>query len=181
MSAKKLLFSALAAACAAALLVPTAFAGHGCHGRAAQCAVQGYGVAAYDRTPALPCTVDGCFAQGYHTHDGATYCGHSHGNGVCDGSCFPVCEVEGCTLAGPHAHDGTTYCGGHHAGAYCNGYCIAVCAVDGCDLTGHHSHDGVTYCGYAHGNGYCDGTCVYAQSTVTQPSTGGGHHHGRHH
>ena len=144
MSLRKLLISAAAAVCAVSLLSPAAFAHGGCHGRA--------------RT-AQPCAVENCTAAGWHYHNRALYCGHTHGNGLCDGSCALLCDMEGCELTGRHDHDGVTYCGNCHESGYCDGACLALCDVEDCTLTGRHDHDGVTYCGNHHACGFCDGSC----------------------
>ena len=144
MSLRKLLISAAAAVCAVSLLIPAAFAHGGCHGRA--------------RT-AQPCAVENCTAAGWHYHNRALYCGHTHGNGLCDGSCALLCDMEGCELTGRHDHDGVTYCGNCHESGYCDGACLALCDVEDCTLIGRHDHDGVTYCGNHHACGFCDGSC----------------------
>ena len=144
MSLRKLLISAAAAVCAVSLLIPAAFAHGGCHGRA--------------RT-AQPCAVENCTAAGWHYHNRALYCGHTHGNGLCDGSCALLCDMEGCELTGRHDHDGVTYCGNCHESGYCDGAFLALCDVEDCTLTGRHDHDGVTYCGNHHACGFCDGSC----------------------
>jgi len=144
MSLRKLLISAAAAVCAVSLLIPAAFAHGGCHGRA--------------RT-AQPCAVENCTAAGWHYHNRALYCGHTDGNGLCDGSCALLCDMEGCELTGRHDHDGVTYCGNCHESGYCDGACLAMCDVEDCTLTGRHDHDGVTYCGNHHACGFCDGSC----------------------
>lgn len=144
MSLRKLLISAAAAVCAVSLLIPAAFAHGGCHGRA--------------RT-AQPCAVENCTAAGWHYHNRALYCGHTHGNGLCDGSCALLCDMECCELTGRHDHDGVTYCGNCHESGYCDGACLALCDVEDCTLTGRHDHDGVTYCGNHHACGFCDGSC----------------------
>ncbi len=159
MFVRRLLISFLAAVCAVSLLVPAAFAHGGCHGRRAA------------RQTAQPCAVEGCALTGWHYHNRTQYYGHTHGNGLCDGSCAPLCEVEGCELAGRHDHDGVTYCGNDHACGWCDGACLALCEVEGCALTGRHDHDGVTYCGSDHACGWCDGAC---------PAYAGGHRGGCH-
>lgn len=110
MSLREALLSALCALCAVSLLVPAAFA-HGCHG------------SSYARRSVQPCSVENCTLTGYHYHNRTLYCGHTHGNGLCDGSCAPLCTVEGCTLAGLHYHNGSVYCGANHAAGYCDGNC----------------------------------------------------------
>lgn len=126
MSLKKPLISALCVACAISLLIPTAFA-HGCHGgRRARRTVQ-------------PCTVEGCTITGYHYHDSTIYCGHTHGNDVCDGTCALLCPVEGCELTGRHYHDGVVYCGANHADGYCDGNCPYTLAQDSSWSGGHHA------------------------------------------
>lgn len=109
MSLRKILVSALCAFCAVSLLVPAAFAHGGCHG--------------YARRTVRPCTVKSCTVMGYHYHNGVQYCGHNHGQGLCNGSCAPLCTVAGCTLTGRHYHNGTVYCGASHTGGYCGGGC----------------------------------------------------------
>lgn len=110
MSLRKILISALCAMCVASLMVPTAFA-HGCHGRSrARRAIQ-------------PCSVEECTVMGYHYHNRTVYCGHTHGNDLCDGSCAPLCPVEDCTLAGRHYHNEIVYCGANHVAGYCDGTC----------------------------------------------------------
>ena len=161
MSLRKLLISAAAAVCAVSLLIPAAFAHGGCHGRA--------------RT-AQPCAVENCTAAGWHYHNRALYCGHTHGNGLCDGSCALLCDMEGCELTGRHDHDGVTYCGNCHESGYCDGASLALCDVEDCTLTGRHDHDGVTYCGNRHACGFCDGSCPAYRASA---SSGG--HHGCHH
>lgn len=92
MSLKKLLVSALCAACAVSLMIPVAFA-HGGHGRAArgwQSGTSRYAV----------CPVEDCTLTGRHVHNGVTYCGFHHANGWCNGTCIALCPVEDCTLAG---------------------------------------------------------------------------------
>ena len=161
MSLRKLLISAAAAVCAVSLLIPAAFAHGGCHGRA--------------RT-AQPCAVENCTAAGWHYHNRALYCGHTHGNGLCDGSCALLCDMEGCELTGRHDHDGVTYCGTHHADGICTAGCyhqgsgqwVPACTVEGCTLTGRHVHDGETYCGAHHAGGFCTTDCYGAH-------TSGGH------
>lgn len=129
MFVKRILLSALAAVCAVSLLVPAAFAHGGCRsGRAVRRAAQ-------------PCAVEDCTLTGWHYHDRTLYCGHTHnGNGLCDGSCYPLCEVEGCTLAGRHVHNGVTYCGANHASGYCDGSCpyYQGSASSGVRYGGHH-------------------------------------------
>ena len=126
MFVKRILLSALTAVCAVSLLVPTVFAHGGCHGR---------------RRTAQPCAVEDCTLTGWHYHDRALYCGHTHGQELCDGSCFPLCEAEDCTLTGRHVHDGATYCGADHADGYCDG---------SCPLYQASASSGV-YCGGRHG------------------------------
>ena len=127
MFVKRLLLSALAAVCAISLLAPAAFAHGGCHGARTARAAQ-------------PCAVEGCTLTGWHYHSRTLYCGHTHGSGLCDGSCAPLCPVEGCTLAGRHVHDGVTYCGSNHAGGWCDGSCPAYRspASSGSRCAGHH-------------------------------------------
>ena len=164
MSLRKLLISALAAACAASLLGPAAFAHGGCHGGARRTQPVRCGV----------CAMDGCEVSGRHVHGRATYCGYDHENGVCDGSCAPLCTVEGCELAGRHTHDGVAYCGYDHADGFCDGACLALCQAEDCTLTGRHYHDGVLYCGNHHADGFCGGGCDAAVLPASR-----GCHHGR--
>ena len=163
---KRLIPSALAAACALTLLVPSAFAHGGCHGGSRRTQPARCGV----------CTVEGCELSGRHVHGRTTYCGYDHEDGVCDGSCAPLCTVEDCELAGRHTHDGVTCCGYDHEDGFCDGACLALCTVKGCTLTGLHSHSGVTYCGTHHEAGFCSGGC---DAAVVPASTSG--HHGSHH
>lgn len=121
MSLKKVLICALCAVCAVSLLVPAAFA-HGGHG---------------SRRTVQPCSVENCSATGYHYHNQTLYCGHTHGNGLCNGSCAPLCTVEGCTLTGRHYHNGTLYCGANHAAGYCGGSCPYTQSAN--TWGGHHS------------------------------------------
>ena len=80
------------------------------------------------------CTVEGCAIAGRHLHNGVTYCGTHHADGVCTAGCYhqgsgqwvPACTVEGCTLTGRHVHDGETYCGAHHAGGFCTTGCYGA-------------------------------------------------------
>lgn len=129
MFVKRIWLSALAAVCAVSLLVPAAFAHGSCHG--------GRSV----RRAAQPCTVEDCTLTGWHYHNRTLYCGHTHdGQGLCDGSCYPLCEVEGCTLTGRHVHDGVTYCGANHADGYCDGSCpfYQSSVSSGVRYGGHH-------------------------------------------
>lgn len=158
MLVKRLLLSALAAVCAVSLMIPAAFAHGGCHGA---------------RRAAQPCAVEGCTLTGWHYHSRTLYCGHTHGSGLCGGSCAPLCPVEGCTLAGRHVHDGVTYCGYHHQDGYCDGSCLPLCDVEGCTLAGRHVHDGVTYCGGNHAGGWCDGSCPACQVPASGVRCGG--------
>ena len=120
---KKLLVSALCALCAVSLLVPVAFA-HGCHG------------SSRTRRTVQPCSVEDCTVTGYHYHSRTMYCGHTHGNSLCDGSCAPLCTVEDCTLAGRHYHDGIVYCGTDHDVGYCNEDCSYTQSPN--TWSGHH-------------------------------------------
>ena len=129
------------------------------------------------------CTVENCAIEGRHFHNGVTYCGTYHANGVCTAGCYSqgvnlkvaACAVEGCTLTGRHLHDGVTYCGTSHADGCCTAACYAsnaqtvpACTVEGCTLTGRHVHDGETYCGAHHAGGFCTTGCYGAH-------TSGGH------
>lgn len=110
MPMKKFFVSALLTLCAVSLLAPAAFA-HGCHGNVRS------------RRTVQPCSVANCTITGYHYHNQTMYCGHTHGSGLCDGSCAPLCTVEGCTLAGRHYHNGSVYCGENHTAGYCGENC----------------------------------------------------------
>ena len=110
MSLRKILVSTLCAMAAVSLLTPAAFA-HGCHG------------GGYARRAAQPCPVVSCTEAGWHYHNGTAYRGHTHGGGLCNGSCAPLCTAAGCTLTGRHVHNGVIYCGGSHAAGYCSGGC----------------------------------------------------------
>ena len=114
MFVKRILLSAVAAVCAAALLAPAAFAHGGCHGRRAV------------RQTAQPCAVEDCTLH--------------NGNGLCDGSCYPLCPVEGCAQAGRHVHSGVTYCGAEHGSGWCDGTCpyYQAPAASGVRYGGHH-------------------------------------------
>ena len=121
MFVKRILLSAVAA--------HTAFAHGGCHGRRAV------------RQTAQPCAVEDCTLTGWHYHSRTLYCGHTHnGNGLCDGSCYPLCPVEGCAQAGRHVHSGVTYCGAEHARSWCDGTCpyYQAPASSGVRYGGHH-------------------------------------------
>lgn len=126
MFVKRFLLSALAAVCAVSLLVPTALAHGGCHGGG--------------RRAARPCAVEDCTRTGWHYHSRTLYCGHTHGQGLCDGSCYPLCEVKGCTLSGLHVHNGATWCGADHPSGYCDGSCLPTQAPasSGGYHGGHH-------------------------------------------
>ena len=136
MSLRKILAPALCSLCAVSLLVPAAFA-HGCRGGYAR------------RTATQPCAVEDCTVMGWHYHNGTAYCGHTHGDGLCDGTCAPLCPVEDCTLAGRHLHDGVIYCGANHTDGYCNGACRAAAQSTG--ATGATGTWG--YRGGCHGGG----------------------------
>lgn len=156
----------LACVTALALMVPAMAHGHGRHGGGCR----GWSA----QTQITVCTVEGCETAGRHVHNGVTYCGYNHANGVCDGKCLALCTVEGCEIAGRHVHDGVTYCGSHHEDGFCNGQCLTLCPVEGCEIAGRHVHSGVTYCGNHHEAGYCAGTCAAA-------SAGAGYRHGCRH
>lgn len=106
---------------------------HGGHGRSAyrartvSCAV---------------CTLEDCETAGRHLHDGVTYCGYAHADGICNGQCRALCTLEDCTLSGSHSHDGTAYCGYAHECGFCDGSCQAYYAAStsGCGCHGHHGH-----------------------------------------
>ena len=129
MFVKRILLTALTAVCAVSLLIPTALAHGGCHGGRGGCRA------------APPCTVEECTLTGWHYHDRALYCGHTHGgDGLCDGSCYALCDLEGCDVTGRHVHDGVTYCGAGHDDGYCDGSCPLYQgpAYSGSQYRGHH-------------------------------------------
>ena len=90
MRKNRLLTGALALCIAALLMVPAA--AHG-HRRAASCVE--------DTCPVCP--VEDCTLSGRHCHDGETYCGNYHADGLCAGGCE--------TYTPPVRHHGH---GGHH-------------------------------------------------------------------
>ena len=97
---KKIILCVLALAL---LTLPVSAHGHhggGHHGRAASVA------APAAATSVTVCPVDGCTLAGRHVHNGVTYCGYVHENGVCDNNCRALCPVEGCTATGQHTHNG---------------------------------------------------------------------------
>lgn len=102
----------------------------------------------YWRTAAAPvnvncevCSIEDCTTAGRHIHDGVTYCGYAHADGICDGTCYALCAVEGCTLSGRHSHDGTVYCGANHGCGFCDGTCQQVLTVvRGGGHHGRHRH-----------------------------------------
>lgn len=69
------------------------------------------------------CPVADCAIAGRHTHDGVTYCGYAHENGICDGNCCALCTRRGCIILKPHSHQGVPYCGHEHAAGFCDGGC----------------------------------------------------------
>lgn len=120
---KRTLILVLACVTALALMVPALAHGCGHHGRRAK-----------TQTQVTVCTVKDCETAGRHTHNGVTYCGYAHENGVCDGKCLALCPVEDCSLIGRHTHDGTVYCGTHHE----DGFCTGTCAASVTTASGHH-------------------------------------------
>lgn len=112
----------LCAILAAALIVPVS--AHGCHGR------RGGGChGRYVRnvqTEITVCPYDDCTLAGRHLHDGTTYCGYAHGDGLCNGLCRALCPLEDCVSSGRHYHGYSIYCGAHHDGGFCDGSCIQV-------------------------------------------------------
>ena len=163
---KRTLSLVLACIAVLALTVPAlACGGHGHHG--------GKRV----QTQVTVCTVKGCETAGRHIHNGVTYCGYAHEDGVCDGKCLALCSAEDCDTIGRHTHDGVTYCGSCHEAGFCSGQCLTLCPVEGCTTVGRHTHDGTVYCGNHHEDGFCDGHCA-AGYTYSQRS---GHHGGGHH
>ena len=114
MSVKKFLISALAAVCAASLLIPAAYAHGGCHSRSSRAA---------RRAGCAVCTVESCTLAGRHSHGRTAYCGYDHEDGWCDGACLALCTVEGCDLTGRHSHGGADCCGSDHESGFCDGSC----------------------------------------------------------
>ena len=56
------------------------------------------------------CTLEGCTAEGYHTHGGVGYCGGAaHHGETCDGSCIYQAQQD---VAGGHHQE--RHQGGHH-------------------------------------------------------------------
>ncbi len=104
MSLKKLLVSALCAACAVSLMIPVAFA-HGGHGRAArgwQSGTSRYAV----------CPVEDCTLTGRHVHNGVTYCGANHAAGYCGGNCpYTTGTTTGTWGVRGGCHGGGRHCG----------------------------------------------------------------------
>ena len=98
---KRLMATGAALILLAALLAIPASAHGGHHSKTQRTVVKSCAV----------CTTEGCTMIGRHVHDGVTYCGSSHANGVCDGSCVAPCTVEGCTVAGTENHVRDAYCG----------------------------------------------------------------------
>lgn len=109
-------------------LLPVSASAHcGGHRRAADIPVN---------TNCSVCSVEDCTIAGRHIHDGVTYCGYAHADGICDGTCYALCTEEGCTLLGRHSHDGILYCGSSHE----NGFCDGSCQVHVRYGHGHHGH-----------------------------------------
>lgn len=52
------------------------------------------------------CPVEGCDETGYHTHNEATYCGHEHECGYCDGSCVKTKDAGVSRQCGNRRHHG---------------------------------------------------------------------------
>ena len=120
----RLLAGALCAALAALLIVPAA--AHGCHS-AGRGHHGGYRQAAQPvQTTVTVCPYDDCALAGRHLHDGTTYCGYAHGDGLCNGLCRALCPLEDCVSSGRHYHGYSIYCGAHHDGGFCDGSCIQV-------------------------------------------------------
>lgn len=86
------------------------------------------------------CTVEGCTAEGRHIHDGVTYCGYAHADGICDGICRALCTDENCTLSGRHSHNGIVYCGDSHENGFCDGSCQQARTIVSGGHHGHHRH-----------------------------------------
>lgn len=110
----------LCAVLAAALIVPAS--AHGCHGRRGQ--GRHGGCVRNVQTEITLCPYEDCDLAGRHSHDGVTYCGYAHTDGVCDGSCRALCPLENCTAAGRHFHGYTAYCGAGHECGFCDGSCV---------------------------------------------------------
>lgn len=75
------------------------------------------------QTEITVCPYDDCALAGRHLHDGTTYCGYAHGDGLCDGLCRALCPLEDCVSSGRHYHGYSIYCGAHHDGGFCDGSC----------------------------------------------------------
>lgn len=86
------------------------------------------------QTQVTVCTVEGCGTAGRHVHNGVTYCGYAHADGVCNGRCLALCAVEGCTVSGRHSHNGAACCGNRHEAGFCDGTCAAGVSTS----YGHH-------------------------------------------
>ncbi|MEY8316600.1 hypothetical protein AALB19_04660 [Oscillospiraceae bacterium 50-58] len=112
----------LCAILAAVLIVPVS--AHGCHGRRGRGCHGGY--VRNVQTEITVCPYDDCTLAGRHLHDGTTYCGYAHGDGLCDGLCRALCPLEDCVSSGRHYHGYSIYCGAHHDGGFCDGSCIRV-------------------------------------------------------
>lgn len=112
----------LCAVLAAVLIVPVS--AHGCHGRRGRGCHGGY--VRNVQTEITVCPYDDCTLAGRHLHDGTTYCGYAHGDGLCDGLCRALCPLEDCVSSGRHYHGYSIYCGAHHDGGFCDGSCIRV-------------------------------------------------------
>lgn len=74
------------------------------------------------------CTVDGCNIAGRHLHDGVTYCGTYHADGVCNVNCLPAATVVSNATVVSDSSSATTsgstgYYGGHHGGGHHRGHC----------------------------------------------------------
>lgn len=100
----------------------------------AHCGGRSHARRAVSYTPV--CTVEDCEIPGRHFHDGVTYCGTCHADGVCTAACYsvPACTVEGCEIPGRHLHDGVTYCGACHE----DGVCTAACYGTAVQAAGRH-------------------------------------------
>ena len=69
------------------------------------------------------CPDANCTIAGQHIHDGITYCGYAHENGICDGNCRALCTRRGCIILKQHNHHGVSYCGHAHDAGFCDGHC----------------------------------------------------------
>jgi len=66
------------------------------------------------------CTVEGCTIAGRHLHNGITYCGTHHVDGVCSIDCLTAANTSNTAVASGH-HSG--HHGGHHSSRYKGHHC----------------------------------------------------------